>query len=820
MSKEVFKETAMNEAHAKRDHDQLIEMGGRPTRPVRLQPISTAIHRGGLYYIIGSDGELERTLSDDIHPMEHHWLRESKQFREELERWQKFKKCQRNFQHERRLETQLELDHTDARLINVLTRLSDWEEFRVFQRQFLVEALEFEDRRRLEFLDFIEWDVTAQTNSAAHEVLRTWLHLLDTSEEEVEAANSQLNWVKNQWPKVVAESVEAMSETPELQLKLEAKFRKQTNAAFSAIQELGGRPSHTVSQPSETMDDLHRILYWSSETSKYTEELLDWKTFLNWRRHSLGDKTSMKGRKYQCPQFESASDFFAEFRKFRRYQQNIALAWLKLWQRMVRWHEEEIETPDPEVPDITPGYLEDYAEIARSHMRDSEQKLAHAATQLEKATQEHAHTFSEHGHLTGGESRIELPQNLFPPTPPASGSGSSESSHSSSSPPESFESSCTPPSSHPSLSSRSSSSPPQSSHSSLSPRSASSPPQSSQTPQPSEPLFKDRRPSIKRGSIEKIRRRSKKDNARKGGSKIEIIDTKQEALPKFSLGPHEVEKDDVQMTDASEDPRSFDTTEDFETAETEDSVMTKLEDTPNQNSSSSKNQVPASRKTRSATKLDQSSSGRVPKKKGKKPAKKVKTFTEQQTIMLLNAASINGSPTDSPPLRRSERLKEKVAASNNTPSTQIFATQNPQPSGPKRPQQNPSLVENSQSPRQKKRKIEPEIETDSLGQSQPPRQKKRKLEPEIDNNPLGQSQSPRQKKRELELEIDNNPLGQSQSPRQKKRKIEPEAELDPLEPSQTLIQKRPKIKSHVHESSRSQRQKKLEKRARDAARLG
>ena len=652
--------TARYEELAKRDYDRLIEMGGRPTRPIRLQPVWSAIYKNGLIYVIGEEGELECTLSDDTDPMNHHWLSEYVQFTEELEKWQSFKECQQKFQHEKRRETQLELDNSDAELIKVLIKLSDWQEFEIFQERIRVNALDFEDRRLQEFEEIIPWDVTAYTNSAAHGALRTWLRGLDRSQELLESANDQLNWIKDQWPKVLAEAIHSLRKRPELQPKLEAKFRKQTHGAFSAIEELGGRPSHTVSQPDGAMDGLQRTLYWSSETSKYMEELLDWKTFLTWRLHTLGDSAAIERREYRCPHFDSALDFFAQFEKFRLFQYNLALTWLKVWQRAVRWHEEEIKTPDPDFPFITQEYLERRAGAAQLHVRDSEQKLADAATRLEKATKEHAHARSEHGQITRGESEAEFPQKSFPATPPLSISESSRSSRSphfsrsSSSPPQCSQSSSTAPSSHSSLSLRSSSSPPQSSQSP-----ASLPPsKSSQTPQSLGRLFKDRKPSSKRNPAETRDRRAKKKNARKSGAKVDNANTniRQDILPSFSSVLHAVEQDDdVQMMDTSEDPRSVDITEELGGAEPEDIVTTDLQDPfthsspcsldshpkpiTNINTKSGKLLSPMmqgqiSRRTRSATKLDQSLSGGVPKNTKKKPSTKVKAFTQQQTMEL------------------------------------------------------------------------------------------------------------------------------------------------------------------------------------------
>ena len=700
--------TATYEARAKQDHDRLIKMGGRPTRPVRLRPTWSTTYKDGLIYITGSEGELECTLSNDIDPMNRHWSGESARFEGELEHWQKFKKSQQRLQHLERLETELELDNTDARLINALTRLSDWEEFEVFQDQILAGALCFEDRCRQNFLRITKWEATTEnqpTSSVAHDAIDPWLRVFDHSQEEIEAAKNQLNWIKDQWPKVVAESVDSISKTPELQQELEAKFRKQTYATISAIQKLGGQPSHAISLPNESMNYLQRILYWSLETSKYKEELLDWKTFLKWRRYNQGDTIDMQRREYFCPQFESALDFFAEFEKFRGFQYNHALTWLKCWERIVRWYEEEIEMPHP---DITPGYLDDYAEEARSHVRDSEQKLADAALRLQNSMQEHAHALSEQGQTSGCDTKKECPQKPFPPTPPLSGSESPESSRYSSSPSQFSLSSPSPPSSQSS----------QSSQSRPSPRSLQSP----------ERLSKDRRPSSNSSAAEKCHRRSKKEKARKGGAKMGNTNTKQQPLPIFSLDPNEVKKDsDIEMSDVPEGPGLAEALEELNEPEPEDTVMSDVEDSPSHTlSSPSKSHPrpttnthlrklpspsargPTSRKTRSATKLYQALSDKVTKNKNirKKPTTKAKQFTEQQTMVLLNAASTNLPPTDpiSPstiPLRRSERLKNKAAASAVISPPQLNAVEVPRLPRQKKPRLQPNALE---TPRKSKRK--------------------------------------------------------------------------------------------------------------------
>lgn len=732
----------MYEIRAKQAYDEIIEISGRPTRPLRLQPTWNITHRDGLAYITDTNGKHLRTLLSTIDPMSDHWSNEREHFNEELDMWLKFQKYQQGVQHLNRLETDLELDNTDAGLIKVLTQLNEWQELEKFQRLVIGDDVSFKEKCRSDFLWITSWDTDKdpQTISMVHNAIDTWLRRMDRCQEYLEASKNRLEWIKSAWPNVVAEAVDMISKTPELQPVLEATFRTQTHAAFTTILKLGGRPSHAVNPPDKSMDDLDRILYWTSETSKYTEELSDWKKFLNWRQQNLGDSPTTKEQEFRYPKFKSSPDYFAAFENFRSFEYEIALTWLKCWQRVVRWYEEEMGIKKSKDPSSFPPALGSYAKAARLRVRESEQELADAAMRLEKSKREHGHALSQHGQTTGGEIIVTQAQKPSPSTTPLPKLESSHSSQSSSSPPQL----------------------------SLSPPS----PQSSQSSQPSQPppspkrlckgLCEDRSPSVKSSFAQKRHLRSR-EGVKKWRAKKGKTNTEQQAHPTFSLSPHKVhEEDDTQMTDTSEDSAPVEVIHENERAESEDTVMTDFEDSDNHNPLSSavshsrlitntaslelptvNCQSPTLRKTRSATKLDQAFSGEGPKELGK-------TFTGQPMMELSNAASKTISPTGSPPLRRSERRMEKAAASAAITHSHLGVNSPHQPSEQKQPQTKPTIKKTSRQSRQKK------------------------------------------------LMVQRNEL----------------------EPPQTSGQKKSKIIRDAIESSRSSRQQKLQKRARDAGRLG
>ena len=714
---------AADEARARQKYRRLIEMGARPKRPIQPQPTGTAFYENGYFSVFDDEGKRECQLPHGMDLMSHHWRQENLHFSDELGNWRDFRKYQQDLQRFGYLETALQLNNTDTKLIYALTKLSDWQDFEGFQYQTFVKSLIREDKIQQEFLYITGFEgATEQSapSSVIHDVIHRWLPAFTRNQEAIEAAKQQLKWIKDQWPNVVAEALASISIAPDIQSSLEMKFSRQTFAAFSVIQKLGGRPSHAVVEPDDSMDLFNRILHWSSESSKYMEELLHWKHFLKWQGEP-GEKPKIRWGDYQCPQLKSNLEFSADFEKFRRLEYESALTWLKCCQRIVRWHEEEIKTPQCYAMDArlfpghsTPEFLYRDAEAARSQVRDAEQKVVDAAARLDTARQEHASS-------TDGETGMECAKRPSLPTPSLSNWSSAQSSQPSIPLPS-------PPSSH-------------SSQPSVSPQL----PQTSRSttpPQSSVRTRQGRELSDRGSSVDKRHRRLNKKNARKKEAKIINIDTVRQALPKFSSDSHIVKDDDVQIEKAPEDTSPFETREQSAGMESEDTVMTVFEEPSapilSQSSQPSspipitkfkKSSVPAqgpiTRKTRSAAKLAQAASSKVLKNTNKKPAKRAKALTKQEVMTLLDAASNKYFTVICCPSRRSERLREKDALSATTEVPQIDGGQAAQPSQQRQPQEKTISGKSSESSTQKKRKREPH-ELESLPEPAQQKQKKRK----------------------------------------------------------------------------------------------
>ena len=754
-------------ARAKQAYDQLIEMGGRPSRSFQ-QPSWNIVYRDGFFWRSNDEGDSETAFRDELVPWRRHYKKEIDHFTKELAHWKEFRKHQQRHVHLDPLETDLDLSNTDAALIKDLTRLSDWKAFEVFQGHAVCDAACWEERCRLRLLEVMEWEVVPgheqfneEKRYSAHQAIRNLRRQIYEVQKDLEAAKSQLDWIKGQWPEVVTQVVSSVSKTPELQPLLEAKFRKQTYAAFNAILNLGGRPSHKVSQPDQHLDDIHRLLHWSSETSMYMSELSDWKAFLKWRRWDQGEESPMQQREFRYPTFQSPLDFYANFEKFRQYEYDVALSWVKCWKRVVRWYEEEKKTFE-----LKPEWMNDLAKRAQSRVIDSKQKFADATTRLEKAMQEHTRALTQDGQHLGGYTEMGISQDHLLPSPPCSNSESSRSFLSPSSP-----------SASPSKQSPDTSAP-------------SNP---SQSP---ESLAHDRRSLNKSSSAGKGYRRMKKEHARKHREDMEHINTNQQPLPSFPVPPSQVEiDDDAEMVDVQEDQSPVEGAEEYTTPESEDIVMADFEDSsrPTLSHPSGSRSEPitgnhTSKKVQSGRKIDQKVPGKILKNTGKKPTKKAKTFTEKQTMALLNAASTEDSPKEFPQPRRIERIREKAAAPAIISPSPISSSQH--------------NANHTYPPLRRSERLQGKAAASTIIPSS--------------STPSSQSiadhTSPSSERKQPPGTLD--PVEPLQPSRRRKAK----KEMNTLEPPKTSIRKNSKITKPVVEPSRPSRQKALTKQTRDTAR--
>ena len=700
-------------ADTQRYYDELVALGGRPTGPIQHYPSCKTTMADSMRHYRDEYETIESIFEVDKRRAVSHWGEEMNKWGDELLRWQRFKEYQRV---QNRSELDLEKESTDAALAEVLSKLSDWQGFEVFhdRKVYAAEAAyEKCQQRHAANQNAMVGVTSADATPKIQKPYRGWTYYMGGIQEELEDLQKRLVWVRNQWTEVIAEACSSIAAAPKLQEELEAKFETQANALYRCLQQAGARPSRALQSPDINAELPQRIQQWNSEISIFTNELWDWKIFKLWRRRVRDSgNTDQEGRKL-LSQGDSCSELFEDLVKYKQQKLDRAISWVNCWRHRARQYVEARKRwvrynrprwPAREDNDYDDGEYDkifDETEVAKAkkaglYASHAEKKVSVAARMLKESKQKLRDVLAE----SDPASTAEHPAIQRPPTPPKSQS------------PESLPGSRRPsnvrepagnghrrmantnPEQHalPPFSSGSNrlkehddniemsdhaKEPNQADSQDTVMSDVENPPNYSPSPltesQPRTTANKDHR---KLSSPRKGHRRSKKERARKGKARVANINTGQHALPPFSLSPNHIEEhnDGIGILDHMEDLNPVKIKKEPNQADSGNMVMSDVEDlashlpqsppesqprhTANRNhrklpSSSAQGQT--SRKTRSSTKLDQVSSGKILKKPSKnKPLKKTKDFTDQQTTALLDIALTSSPSTDTTSLGRNE----------------------------------------------------------------------------------------------------------------------------------------------------------------------
>ena len=649
----------MFKAQAQEYYEELIALGGRPTRPIHSPFLSNATVDSGK---IDHRAETEKVdmirnadmTSDAESLLARHWTEEARKWDQDLMEWNKFKRIQL-FKDRSRSELELELENTDVGLVEVLSNLKDWQDFHLIKQKEAYEAgiLHEECQEAItRFQNATPVASDAESKLKIKESFGKLMWKMEDSQEALETSQEKLMWIESQWTEVLAEASHSIAGEPKLQKQLEDKFEKQANAIYRRLQQLGAKASHALQPPNESAEFPQRLEHWISESSNFTAEMWNWKVFMAWRRRAKDTNTKKEEEQQQAAQPESCQELLEDMVKYCQYKVDGVLSWMACWRSLARqymesrrqWKNRSLLSPysstirgsnddddyddyddydnDDDDDDEEYRFKNDLAKAreAKFFAQQAEQKVPKAAERLERSKQELRSILAQKEQPSTGENPAEASNSQLPPTPPKSES------------PES--------------------------------------------------LPKNRRPSNKSKPTEKAHRRLKKEKSRKGGTKMSNTNIEQQPLPTLNPGPQVEEAEDIEMPDVSEDLSPPETVDDLEESEC-DTIMSDVEDPSNPTPPSSSEsrlrpttntrsrKTPSSpaqastsrRKTRSATKLDQVISGGIPKKN---ITEKTTKFTEEQATALLNATTGNipTAPTITP--RRSERLKQKATFSAAT----------------------------------------------------------------------------------------------------------------------------------------------------------
>lgn len=627
-------------------HDTLVEMGGRPTRSVLEKPTGKAVYKKeeGIIDILDEHGKLTCTLEYDMSPLHHHWTRESSRFREELDRWKEFQDYQRGNPHLSPLNTAFDLEDVDQSLKAILFRLNEWREFEVYHQCKVDTALMSTWANRQALTKLYQEETAsdrAGSNPEIQSMVDTWLDRLFPRQMALDASQKQLACIESQAFEMLSEASVSLEGAPLLCQQLEKKMEEQANAVYQDLELLEARPGRPVQTSSPTATYIQRILHWKSETSRLLEERREWKIFLKWRRNQANANTSVSTEEQQPNSHNVDPALWFDYVAFEQSQLSKARSWVDCWRGLKRSTKKRIKNlTKAGIPTLGGS-----SQSIQTYVERFQQDVRTAEAQLRSAQQYFAELSSQQ-------------------IPPAAHEGTQQSTD------------CQqlPPSAHGSDASGSRFNEREHLNLRVSPTKAHRPSFPHKVPG-------SVHPSSIPGRVRKMR--ANKGNTERG----QLISVSHTIVP-----DQVILEDDIQMPDAPNYSYPHEAIGEIEGAEPIDTLMSGIIDTMMVDAGSPVNtipppiskadskgrgaravkesafpihQIPTSRKTRSATKLDQAISNRIlkkaHKKTDKKPAKKAKTFTEQQTIALLNTALTSDSSTEPPLLRRSERLKKKAA---------------------------------------------------------------------------------------------------------------------------------------------------------------
>ena len=637
-------------------YDQLIAMGGRPTRPIKQYPDCKTTTTDGNVHYRDEYENIEVILETDSRRSYSHWRKELKVWDKELCRWTLFKEGQRLYNECGRSQLDLDLEDTDVALLEVLSKLNDWQELQSIHHREVHEAERFVERCQQGNARSHNAMVTATISDATFEIrepTRGWVSEMRHAEERLKASQDELMWVTGQLTEVIAEACSSIAATPKLQRQLEAKFEKKTRAIYHTLQQEGAIPSHTIYAPNKDSGLPGRLQHWISESTAFIAELRNWRIFKWWRRNVRdAGNLDQEGRKV-LSEGDSCAELFEDFVKYQQYELDKTASWVECWRRQVR-HYRDLRTPlwlyeKPGTSDegssdnisewsayMRNAYGDDRADDehdenddnsddssdddgyfaqarrAKLYSKQAKEKIPIVAQRLEESKEKLQSILADIAQPSTSDTAAAITRVQTPPAPSKSPS--------------------------------------------------------------SESLSKSGRP-LKRRSEGKTRRRSKKQKVRRMGAKSADTKSEQHALPSFSLGSDHMKKEDgdIQMSDDAKDSSPIEGKKSYR-MDSQDTVVPDIEQMstqtplspphsnpdvisdssyrklPSQNSPS-----PASRKTRSATKPDQVSSGKISKIPSKnRPLRKPKASTQEQQLSLLNAVSTENHEAGLALLRKNE----------------------------------------------------------------------------------------------------------------------------------------------------------------------
>ena len=282
---------------AKQAYDTLIQMGGRPTRPIRCNLNWKTVLFGGekFYQETEEDEELFYYGTDKprraAHPTEasvivSHWVAEKKRLDEELQRWQDFLDSQqRGREHHPEFVREEDMERQrypqDPDLTVSLKKLKNWKEYQAyFQKGIdrLKRGME-EARRAVEAIQRKDPEVVVNKGKVRGRSDEDWLDSIERQREKLAAEEKRLEWVKKQLPALLSECAASLTELPISRRQIEERSELAAKRVYTTLVDTGGRPSRPIRPVPDIHDaehtdkHVHALCHWEGECRQFEEEL-------------------------------------------------------------------------------------------------------------------------------------------------------------------------------------------------------------------------------------------------------------------------------------------------------------------------------------------------------------------------------------------------------------------------------------------------------------------------------------------------------------------------------------------------------------------
>ena len=330
-------------------HDTLVEMGGRPTRPVLEKPAGKAIYGKDEIRIMDDHGKLQGTTALDENLTLHHWMNEHARFMEELDRWKDFRKVQKNMVQVPLLKFTFDSSNMDQRLVEILVRLNDWREFQHYQRVKVGSALSYIRKITESMKEIMHEENACKDTISIIEVQRVLAnHFSDwrvfSKQMDLEASQKQLAWIESQVLGILGEACASLAADFSLQQQLEMKLKQQANSLEQELKKLQAKPACPVQYPHQSAGLAQRLCHWGSEITRLISEYWEWKVFLRWRKSPQCTGKVANTEEQASGGQVSDLQIWRDYVSYRRDQLNRARILVAGWQEEINFKERVINT--------------------------------------------------------------------------------------------------------------------------------------------------------------------------------------------------------------------------------------------------------------------------------------------------------------------------------------------------------------------------------------------------------------------------------------------------------------------------------------------